>query len=160
MHNSKQSPYVDYYESPIGLFEICATESAITHVLFAETSDRREISSSALVRACRDQLIEYFQGQRQVFELTLAPCGTTFQKSVWSELRKIPYGETTSYLEIGRRLGNIKAVRAVGGANGKNPINIIVPCHRVIGANGMLVGYGGGLWRKQWLLNHEKSSSR
>ncbi|MFZ5517722.1 MAG: methylated-DNA--[protein]-cysteine S-methyltransferase [Candidatus Zhuqueibacterota bacterium] len=158
MNDAQQSPYVDFYESPIGLFEICATETAITHVLFVETSDKREIKSSALVKKCRDQLAEYFQGNRRTFDLPLAPRGTAFQKSVWSELSKIPFGATTSYLEIGKRIGNTRAVRAIGGANGKNPINVIVPCHRVIGANGTLVGYGGGLWRKQWLLNHEKST--
>jgi len=156
MKNSPLAKYIDFIESPIGLIEICATEEAIASILFIEPSEKKEVKSAALVQKCINQLDEYFYGQRQEFNLPLAPAGTTFQKSVWNELSKIPYGATTSYLEIGKRIGNPKAVRAIGGANGKNPITVIVPCHRVIGANGKLVGYGGGLWRKEWLLEHER----
>jgi methylated-DNA-[protein]-cysteine S-methyltransferase len=98
---------------------------------------------------------EYFEGSRKEFQLPLAPEGTDFQKRVWSELLNIPYGATCSYLDVARALGDANAIRAVGAANGRNPISIIIPCHRVIGADGSLTGYGGGLWRKEWLLRHE-----
>jgi methylated-DNA-[protein]-cysteine S-methyltransferase len=101
------------------------------------------------------QLDEYFQGERKEFSLKLNPEGSAFQKYVWSELLNIPYGKTTSYLELSKILGNVKAIRAVANANGKNPLWIIVPCHRVIGSDGSLTGYAGGLSRKQWLLEHE-----
>ncbi|MBN1937224.1 MAG: methylated-DNA--[protein]-cysteine S-methyltransferase [Anaerolineae bacterium] len=101
------------------------------------------------------QLDEYFSGVRRVFDLPLGLHGTEFQQRVWRQLLEIPYGQTASYAEVARALGNPQAVRAVGLANGKNPISIIVPCHRVIGSDGNLVGYGGGLWRKEWLLKHE-----
>jgi methylated-DNA-[protein]-cysteine S-methyltransferase len=105
------------------------------------------------------QIDAYFAGEREEFELALAPHGTAFQMRVWDELTKIPYGETISYSELARRLGDLKLVRAVGTANGRNPISIIIPCHRVIGADGSLVGYGGGLERKKWLLEHEEVTS-
>jgi methylated-DNA-[protein]-cysteine S-methyltransferase len=107
-----------------------------------------------LLEASR-QLQAYFAGERREFDLPLAPYGSDFQRRVWSALLEIPYGETISYLELARRLGDPRAVRAVGSANGRNPISIIIPCHRVIGADGSLVGYGGGLERKRWLLRHE-----
>jgi methylated-DNA-[protein]-cysteine S-methyltransferase len=105
------------------------------------------------------QIDAYFAGEREDFDLALAPHGTAFQMRVWDELTKIPYGETISYSELARRLGDPKLVRAVGTANGRNPISIIIPCHRVIGADGSLVGYGGGLERKVWLLEHEAVTS-
>lgn len=104
---------------------------------------------------CVEQLIQYFNGQRRVFELPLNQPGTPFQQSVWAELVLIPFGRTISYLELARRTGDTKATRAVASANGKNNIAIIVPCHRVIGSNRDLIGYGGGLWRKKWLLELE-----
>jgi methylated-DNA-[protein]-cysteine S-methyltransferase len=102
-----------------------------------------------------DQLREYFAGKRHTFTLELAPRGTEFQRAVWNELLRIGYGETITYAELARRIGKPSAVRAVGAANGANPIPVIVPCHRVIGSNGTLTGYGGGIERKQWLLAHE-----
>jgi methylated-DNA-[protein]-cysteine S-methyltransferase len=108
-------------------------------------------------KAAREQLEAYFAGQLTVFDLPLAPQGTEFQQRVWMALRDIPYGETISYAELARRIGKPLAVRAVGGANGRNPISIIVPCHRVIGADGSLTGFGGGIERKRWLLRHEAS---
>ena len=101
------------------------------------------------------QLNEYFDGQRKTFTFTLNPKGTDFQQKVWQALLEIPYGKTMSYLELSKKLGDVKAIRAVAAANGKNPIWIVVPCHRVIGSDGSLTGYAGGLWRKQWLLEHE-----
>lgn len=108
-------------------------------------------------RAVRRQLDEYFSGERRAFELPLAPQGTPFQQRVWTELQKIPYGVTISYGELATRLGDAKAARAVGLANGRNPISIVVPCHRVIGTNGALTGYGGGIENKRWLLVHERA---
>jgi methylated-DNA-[protein]-cysteine S-methyltransferase len=107
----------------------------------------------------REQLDGYFAGELEAFELELAPHGTPFQMRVWDELTRIPFGETISYSALARRLGDPKLVRAVGLANGRNPISIIIPCHRVIGADGSLVGYGGGLERKKWLLEHEAVTS-
>ncbi len=104
---------------------------------------------------CVEQLIQYFNGQRRVFELPLHQAGTPFQQQVWGELQQIPFGKTISYLDLAKRIGDTKATRAVASANGKNNIAIIVPCHRVIGANKELVGYAGGLWRKKWLLELE-----
>ena len=109
--------------------------------------------------AITEQIDAYFAGEREDFDLPLAPHGTAFQLRVWDELTRIPFGETISYSELARRLGDPKLVRAVGLANGRNPISIIIPCHRVIGADGSLVGYGGGLERKQWLLDHEAVTS-
>jgi methylated-DNA-[protein]-cysteine S-methyltransferase len=102
------------------------------------------------------QLTDYFNGQRTVFDVPLNPQGTDFQKRVWQELLKVPYGRTVSYLDLSRRLGDEKAIRAVAAANGKNPIWLIIPCHRVIGSDGSLTGYAGGLWRKKWLIEYEK----
>ena len=104
------------------------------------------------------QLSEYFEGKRKEFSFKLNPKGTDFQQKVWQELLKIPFGKTTSYLELSKQLGDVKAIRAVAAANGKNPLWIVVPCHRVIGSDGSLTGYAGGLWRKKWLLEHENPS--
>jgi methylated-DNA-[protein]-cysteine S-methyltransferase len=106
------------------------------------------------------QLKEYFEGTRKVFDLDLNPQGTEFQLRVWNELKTIPYGKQVSYLELSKKLGDVKAIRAVAAANGKNPLWIIIPCHRVIGSNGDLVGYAGGLHRKKWLLNHESQAKQ
>ena len=109
--------------------------------------------------AAHEQLDAYFTGELEAFDLPLAPEGTPFQRRVWDELTRIPFGETISYGELARRLGDERLVRAVGTANGRNPISIVIPCHRVIGADGSLVGYGGGLERKRWLLDHEAVAS-
>lgn len=108
-----------------------------------------------LIKKCMQQLQEYFDGKRTDFDLPLQQEGSAFQQSVWAVLNDISYGKTVSYLQLSKRIGNAKAIRAVGITNGKNAISIIVPCHRVIGSNGNLTGYGGGLWRKQWLPEHE-----
>lgn len=152
--------YRTYYQSEIGLLEIIGTEEGIRAISFVEAEAGFELSLQAdlpgAVAACLTQFDEYFKGQRQEFSFKLDPAGTAFQRAVWQQLVGIPYGQTVSYLDIARRVGNEKAVRAVGAANGQNPIAIVVPCHRVVGSNGQLTGYGGGLWRKAWLLNHEK----
>jgi methylated-DNA-[protein]-cysteine S-methyltransferase len=146
--------------SPIGELLLLSDGEALTTVLIEPSGHEVEAGlgqrqdDGPLVAACQ-QLRAYFAGERIDFDLPLAPCGTDFQRRVWDELRRIPFGATTSYRELARRIGHPTAVRAVGAANGRNPLPIIVPCHRVIGADGTLVGYGGGLERKQWLLRHE-----
>jgi methylated-DNA-[protein]-cysteine S-methyltransferase len=145
-----------YFDSPVGSIEIVANERGISSLYFLE-GDFPSTNPSGMIKDCLDQLKEYFEGKRQVFSLNLDPYGTEFQKKVWAELLKIPFGETISYFELSKRVGDVKAIRAVGNANGKNPISIIVPCHRVIGSNRKLIGYGGGLWRKRWLLEFERS---
>ena len=150
--------YKAYYQSEIGLIELTATESAIKALEFVEPepgSPADEVAIPDILKICLNQLDEYFHAKRRQFVLSLSPDGTPFQKKVWQQLLSVPYGATASYLEIALAIGNPKAVRAVGAANGRNPISIIIPCHRVIGSNGKLTGYGGGLWRKEWLLNHE-----
>ncbi|WP_459501181.1 methylated-DNA--[protein]-cysteine S-methyltransferase [Bacillus sp. C1] len=145
--------YRAYYESEIGLLEITANDEGIISVIFVE--ERKEENKNQIVEQCIAELDEYFNQQRTEFTVPLSAVGTPFQKKVWDALYTIPYGVSVSYLNIGEKIDNIKAVRAIGGANSRNPISIIVPCHRVIGKNGKLVGYAGGLWRKEWLLKHE-----
>ena len=143
-----------YYDSPIGLIEIGGTMEQITSLFFVE--ERREDSeSNDLCEEAVRQLTEYFEGSRRTFDLPILLEGTEFQKQVWRRLMDIPFGQTISYGDLARAIGKPSAVRAVGAANGRNPISIVVPCHRVIGNNGGLTGYGGGLPRKEWLLRHE-----
>ncbi|HET8952080.1 MAG TPA: methylated-DNA--[protein]-cysteine S-methyltransferase [Solirubrobacteraceae bacterium] len=146
----------DTVESPIGPLLITASGGALTRLYMAPFDVDRawRHDPDALAEPAR-QLAEYFAGERQVFELELEPAGTAFQRAVWDLLLEIPYGETTTYGALAATLGDPRKVRAVGLANGRNPISIIVPCHRVIGADGSLVGYGGGLERKRTLLAHE-----
>jgi methylated-DNA-[protein]-cysteine S-methyltransferase len=154
-----------YLESPIGILLLAGDASGLQQVLFS--TDRRpagpdpawQEDASALNEVAR-QVKAYFAGELEDFELSLSPQGTPFQQKVWSELQKIPYGETISYGELARRIGNANASRAVGLANGSNPIPIVIPCHRVIGSNGKLTGYGGGLPIKEKLLALEKRQLR
>ncbi|MBX2811222.1 MAG: methylated-DNA--[protein]-cysteine S-methyltransferase [Myxococcales bacterium] len=146
--------YVDYLNSPLGLVQLEASDKGVTRVIFCERSSK-EIRVSALTHECKYQLNAYFMGQLQQFQLPLDWVGTSFQQQVWSALMEIHYGQTRTYLDVARQLHNPQAVRAVGGANARNPISLIVPCHRVIGTQGRLTGYAGGLTRKQWLLEHE-----
>lgn len=143
-----------YFESPLGLIEIKGDENAIHAVSFDREQNGAD-STTDIIIECRKQLEEYFSGKRKKFDLKLNPVGTFFQSSVWNELLSISYAHTASYLDLAKKLGDEKSVRAVGAANGKNPIAIIIPCHRIVGSNNSLVGYAGGLWRKQWLLEHE-----
>lgn len=143
-------------ESPIGPLRILATEAAVTHLhLPTIGEDPTPFGDHALHQEAARQLTEYFAGTRTVFTLPLAARGTPFQEAVWAALYAIPFGETRSYADIARTVGRPTATRAVGAANGKNPIAIVVPCHRVIGADGSLTGFGGGLPTKAWLLRHE-----
>lgn len=144
------------YRSEIGPIEIFGRQKGILTITFAESAFRSERDLPPTITECLRQLAEYFNGQCQKFNLPLLWQGTDFQKAVWRQLQNIPFGQTTSYGDVARAIGRPRAFRAVGNANNKNPIPLIVPCHRVIGSNGQLVGYGSGLWRKQWLLDHEK----
>jgi methylated-DNA-[protein]-cysteine S-methyltransferase len=146
-----------YFSSPLGWMEITGNVAGIKSVLFIEEAPGTNPLPPSL-RECIRQFEDYFSGRLKQFTLPLAPEGTAFQLRTWNHLLKIPYGQTISYLELARRTGDAGAVRAVGHANGQNHINIIIPCHRVIGSNGKLTGYGGGLWRKKWLLKFEKSN--
>jgi methylated-DNA-[protein]-cysteine S-methyltransferase len=164
-----------FYKSDIGILEIKGTEEGISSIEFfqgdvgsiidedgeAFLSNGSRLSNKApkCVTECVRQLAEYFRGERDCFDVKLHIQGTEFQRKVWEALMKIPFGQTASYGDIAAAVGNRKAVRAVGNANNKNRIPIIIPCHRVIGGDGSLTGYGGGLWRKEWLLNHEKKVS-
>lgn len=151
---------VFYYNTMIGKLGIEENGLAITKVFFVHKDIEEksvEKKETELLKEAIKQLNEYFDGKRKEFDLPLAPKGTEFQKKVWNALKEIPFGETRSYGEIARRIGNEKASRAVGTANNKNPIMIIIPCHRVIGANGKLVGYAGGIDIKEKLLNLEKN---
>lgn len=150
------SEYCQYIGTPAGLLKIIANNQAILAVDFIAATDKAEQPNNVTNQAAT-QLTEYIAGQRQQFDLPLAAQGTEFQRRVWQLLSEIPYGNTCSYKDIASLLDNPYAVRAVGAANGRNPIAIIVPCHRVIGADGSLTGYAGGLERKSWLLTLEKS---
>jgi methylated-DNA-[protein]-cysteine S-methyltransferase len=144
-----------YYTSPVGDLAIESVDNKITVVHFLRDSPRKEEMPTAATQQCIEELDEYFYRGRKFFTVELDPQGSDFQKRVWNALLEIPYGETTSYEAIAIRVGDIKTIRAVGLANGQNPIAIIIPCHRVIGKNGDLTGYGGGLENKEWLLYHE-----
>ena len=144
-----------FINTPLGFTEIQGDENGISkiHVM----SENVEISTKIPeeLKEAVLQLQDYFDGKRTTFTFPLNPSGTDFQKKVWDELLHIPFGKTCSYLELSKKLGDVKAIRAVASANGKNPLWIVVPCHRVIGTDGSLTGYAGGLWRKKWLLEHE-----
>jgi len=148
--------FSSFYSSPIGLIRITATEAGISSVSFTdEDQEPSQFPENGLTRRCAGQIAEYFNGERKAFDLPLDPQGTDFQKSVWKILCTVPFGKTESYLSVAKALNNPLSIRAVGAANGRNPVAIIVPCHRIIGTDGSLTGYAGGLWRKEWLLKHE-----
>ncbi len=144
-----------YYKTPIGIAKITGNEEGIQSISVLDEDINPSEQIPQALQNCVNQLNEYFKGKRTEFDLKLNPQGTSFQKTVWEELNKIPYGSTRTYLEQTKLIGDPKAIRAVASANGKNPIWIVIPCHRVIGSDGSLTGYAGGLWRKKWLLNHE-----
>ncbi len=152
--------WFDEFTTPIGLLKIAVDSMGLRYVMFEQNKHpptnqldwRRDRS---LTREVREQLLQYFSGERKGFDLKLSLAGTDFQQQTWNSLACIPYGTTWSYAELAKKVGSPKAVRAVGAANGRNPIPIILPCHRVIGSNGALTGFGGGLPIKKWLLEHE-----
>ncbi len=148
-----------YLKTEIGSLEIKGNHDGLKSVLFVNAPD--EIDKSEIPEVLKEaaaQLIDYFNGKRTRFTLKLSPEGTDFQKRVWKQLQEIPFGKTTSYQQMANQLGDPKVIRAAASANGKNPISIIIPCHRVIGSDGSLTGYAGGLHRKKWLLEHESPS--
>lgn len=146
---------IAFIETPLGTAKLEGDENGLAAITVL---DSEEYISAVLPEVLEDaayQLREYFEGMRKDFSLILNPQGTDFQKRVWKALQDIPYGKTVSYLELSKKLGDVKAIRAVAAANGKNPLWIVIPCHRVIGSDGSLTGYAGGLHRKKWLLAHE-----
>lgn len=147
--------YTSYYNSPVGQLKLRCSDEHVLAVLFLDKNAGTENEMHPLLDLCILQLNEYFSGNRKVFDLPLQQTGTDFQQKVWQLLLEIPFGKTISYNELSKRYGDLKAIRAVAAANGKNSLAIIVPCHRVIGSNQSLTGYAGGLWRKKWLLEHE-----
>jgi methylated-DNA-[protein]-cysteine S-methyltransferase len=146
--------FYGYDESPIGWIEICCNENGILSLEFIDEPIHEE-KPHPLTKIAMQQMKEYFEGSRQRFTLPFILNGTSFQNQVWTRLLEIPFGHTSTYQAIANSINKAKAFRAVGAANGRNPISIIIPCHRVIGSDGKLTGYGGGLWRKEWLLKHE-----
>jgi methylated-DNA-[protein]-cysteine S-methyltransferase len=153
-----QNFYYTYYQSPVGLLKIGGTDNYISELSFVDNKEQvthGEPGISEIMHQCTEELIEFFNGKRRSFDIPVYQEGTAFQQRVWGELLNIPFGKTISYLDLAKYLGDIKMVRAAASTSGKNKIAIIIPCHRVIGSDKSLVGYGGGLWRKKWLLQHE-----
>ena len=148
-----------HIKTPIGIAKITGDENGISIISIA---DQGEISTTIpiVLQEAVSQLNDYFEGKRTAFTFKLNPSGTEFQQKVWKGLLEIPFGKTMSYMELSKKLGDVKAIRAVASANGKNPLWIVVPCHRVIGTDGSLTGYAGGLWRKKWLLEHENPTTQ
>ena len=144
-----------YLDSPLGSLLLEGDADGIQKLSVMEDPQDPSAEIPAELQSAAQQIHEYFQGQRSIFDLKLNPQGTSFQKQVWTQLAEIPFGKTASYMDMAKRLGDPKSIRAAASANGKNPIMIIIPCHRVIGSDGSLTGYAGGLWRKKWLLEHE-----
>lgn len=144
-----------FYKTPIGTVKIEGNQQGITSIIFAEDNIEFSKNIPASLKKCVVQLDEYFKKERTEFNLNLKPYGTDFQQKVWIELGKIPFGKTITYMDQSKKMENVKAIRAIASANGKNPISIVIPCHRVLGSDGSLTGYAGGLWRKKWLLEHE-----
>ena len=156
-----------FFDSPLGLVRVTGDADGVAEISCTDTpasgeylTEKSDEPPSEPVRQAVEQLTAYFAGARQTFDFRLNPAGTTFQQTVWRALLDVPFGTTVSYLALSRQLGDEKAIRAVAAANGRNPLWIVVPCHRIIGSDGSLTGYAGGLWRKQWLLEHEGAFAR
>ncbi len=145
--------YQSYLKTPIGYLRILSNGEGISEIKFQDTDGPED--PDIHTESARTQLQEYFEGRRNQFDLPLSPIGTDFEEGVWDELKTIPYGSTTTYGTIAQKLGDKNFAQAVGHANGKNRIAVVIPCHRVIGSDNKLVGYAGGLHRKEWLLKHE-----
>lgn len=148
-----------FINSPLGIVSIVGDENGISAISVFSNGCVSETIPIQLQEAV-NQLNDYFAGNRKVFDFKINPQGTDFQQKVWQELLNIPFGKTMSYLDLSKKLGDVKAIRAVASANGKNPLWIVIPCHRVIGTDGSLTGYAGGLWRKKWLLEHESPNQQ
>jgi methylated-DNA-[protein]-cysteine S-methyltransferase len=143
-----------FFQTPLGITKIVGNEDGISEISITSEGEV-SVEVSAVLKEAIVQINDYFEGKRNDFSFKLNPKGTDFQQRVWAELLNIPFGKTMSYHDLSKKLGDVKAIRAVASANGKNPLWIVVPCHRVIGSDGSLTGYAGGLWRKKWLLEHE-----
>lgn len=150
---------IAFYKTPIGTAKIIGNDDGIISISVLD-EEKATTNIPKSLKKCVVQLEEYFQKKRTSFDLKLNPQGTDFQQKVWNELQQIPYGKTISYLNQSKKMGNVKAIRAIASANGKNPVWIIIPCHRVVGSDGSLTGYAGGLWRKKWLLEHENPTKQ
>lgn len=148
--------YIKYYLSPVGWLQITTDHLNLISILFADKEEKSDEDIPQILQETITQLMEYFEGTRKFFQLKLAPSGTGFQQKIWKLVENVPFGETAAYLDIALKSGSEKNTRAVGLANGKNPIPIVIPCHRIIGNNGKLTGYAGGLDKKRWLLAHEQ----
>lgn len=148
-----------YIKTPLGNAKIVGDEDGISVISVSDEGEGSIIIPAVLQEAV-SQLNDYFDGKRTDFTFKLNPSGTDFQQKVWRGLLEIPFGKTMSYLELSKKIGDVKAIRAVASANGKNPLWIVIPCHRVIGTDGSLTGYAGGLWRKKWLLEHENPTAQ
>jgi O-6-methylguanine DNA methyltransferase len=174
MNENNTLPFkLHQFESPLGIMTAAESEMGITHLSFGtanelasklETQFRKKplaivFQTSSIIDSLVNQVDAYFKGIRKDFQLPLKPMGTEFQQKVWNELQKIPFGQTQTYLQQAKTVGNSKTIRASASANGQNPIALIIPCHRIIGSDGSLTGYAGGLWRKKWLLEHEAQYS-
>jgi methylated-DNA-[protein]-cysteine S-methyltransferase len=157
--NSENAKQTCFIKTPLGIAKIIGDEYGISAI---STLDEGEISDTIqpVLQEAVTQLQDYFNGKRTHFTFKINPKGTPFQQKVWEELCQIPFGKTISYLDLAKKLGDPKVIRAAATANGKNPLWIAVPCHRVIGTDGSLTGYAGGLWRKQWLLEHESATKQ
>jgi len=146
----------DHFKTPLGLMEITANDQAVLSIYFVDQI--KSVNANSLTDLAKAQMQKYYAAELEKFDMPMEPVGTEFQKSVWQALTTVDYGKTCSYADIANKINNPKAVRAVGSANGKNPMTIVVPCHRIIGSNGSLTGYASGVDRKAWLLNHETPS--
>ncbi len=156
--------FFSYIDTPLGEIEITSSDDHLLSVLFVKTEknvlDKQPVLHSEINEETKKQLASFFKKEITEFNLPINPAGTEFQKAVWNELIKIPFGTTISYLTLAKKLGDVNSIRAAASANGKNPIAIIIPCHRVIGTDGKMVGYSGDMWRKQWLLDHESKQEK
>lgn len=148
-----------HIKTPLGIAKISGDEMGVSSISVLDDGNVSDEIPSELQESV-SQLNEYFEGKRTDFDFKINPKGTDFQQKVWQALLEIPFGKTMSYLELSKKIGDVKAIRAVASANGKNPLWIVVPCHRVIGTDGSLTGYAGGLWRKKWLLEHENPTTQ
>jgi methylated-DNA-[protein]-cysteine S-methyltransferase len=151
--------YEAVVDTPLGIARIRGSEKGITEIRVSDDPSLKRTIPDELRTVCT-QIQEYFEGSRKIFEVTLQPEGTPFQQKVWEALLEIPYGKRISYMDLAKKLGDPKAIRAVAGASAKNPVWILIPCHRVVGTDGSLTGYAGGLHRKKWLLSHENPSGQ
>jgi methylated-DNA-[protein]-cysteine S-methyltransferase len=153
-------PQTAHINTPLGIVQITGDEDGIQKICFIDVGAELDKEIPTALEPCATQIQEYFDKKRTTFDLKLNPQGTDFQQKIWANLLNVPFGKTETYLTMSRRYGDEKAIRAVASANGKNPIWLVIPCHRIIGSDGSLTGYAGGLWRKKWLLDFERGEGQ